>query len=118
MADTLPSFPVPALQCQVYCGQNADLSEFGNPSVISLGRFPPLPLENGPLVSSLRISVNNLRNLIVSPVLLLVLSKFCAVTWLPGGGGGTWAFFGLVCAARDSKLAPRSRICPKTDTPF
>ena len=86
MADTLPSFPVPALQCQVYCGQNADLSEFGNPSVISLGRFPPLPLENGPLVSSLRISVNNLRNLIVSPVLLLVLSKFCAATWLPREG--------------------------------
>ena len=28
----------------------------------------------------------------------------------PGrGGGGTWVFFGLVCAARDSKLAPRSQ---------
>ena len=25
------------------------------------------------------------------------------------GGGGTWVFFGWVCAARDSKLAPRSR---------
>ena len=24
-------------------------------------------------------------------------------------GGGTWVFFGWVCAARDSKLAPRSR---------
>ena len=23
------------------------------------------------------------------------------------GGGGTWVFFGLVCAARDSKFAPR-----------
>ena len=23
------------------------------------------------------------------------------------GGGGTWVFFGWVCAARDSKLAPR-----------
>ena len=23
--------------------------------------------------------------------------------------GGTWVFFGWVCAARDSKLAPRSR---------
>ena len=55
-------------------------------------------------------------------------------------GGGTWVFFGWVCAARDSKLAPhskkyfplklipllemaqffkpRSRIHPKTDTPF
>ena len=28
---------------------------------------------------------------------------------IPGGGGGTWVFFGWVCAARDSKLAPRSR---------
>ena len=27
----------------------------------------------------------------------------------PGGGGGTWVFFGWVCAARDSKLAPRSK---------
>ena len=26
----------------------------------------------------------------------------------PRGGGGTWVFFGLVCAARDSTLAPRS----------
>ena len=26
-----------------------------------------------------------------------------------GGGGGTWVFFGRVCAARDSKLAPRSK---------
>ena len=24
-------------------------------------------------------------------------------------GGGTWVFFGWVCATRDSKLAPRSR---------
>ena len=27
----------------------------------------------------------------------------------PGGGRGTWVFFGWVCAARDSKLAPRSK---------
>ena len=25
------------------------------------------------------------------------------------GGGGTWVFFGWGCAARDSKLAPRSK---------
>ena len=25
------------------------------------------------------------------------------------GGGGTWVFFGRVCAAQDSKLAPCSR---------
>ena len=29
--------------------------------------------------------------------------------WSLGPGGGTWVFFGWVCAARDSKLAPRSR---------
>ena len=35
------------------------------------------------------------------------------------GGGGTWVFFGWVCAARDSKLAPRSKKkSPKIDTPF
>ena len=34
-------------------------------------------------------------------------------------GGGTWVFFGWVCAALDSKLAPRSKkISPKIDTPF
>ena len=27
----------------------------------------------------------------------------------PRGGGGTWVFFGWVCAAWDSKLAPRSK---------
>ena len=32
-----------------------------------------------------------------------------ALAVTPGGGGGTWVFFGWVCAARDSKLAPRSR---------
>ena len=33
--------------------------------------------------------------------------------------GGTWVFFGRVCAARDSKLAPRSKKnSPKIDTPF
>ena len=26
-----------------------------------------------------------------------------------GGEGGTWVFFGWVCAARDSKLSPRSK---------
>ena len=25
------------------------------------------------------------------------------------GGGGTWVFYGWVCAARDSELAPRSK---------
>ena len=35
------------------------------------------------------------------------------------GGGGTWVFFGWVCAARDSKLAPRfKKMSPKMDTPF
>ena len=34
-------------------------------------------------------------------------------------GGCTWIFFGCVCAARDSKLAPRSKKnSPKIDTPF
>ena len=37
----------------------------------------------------------------------------------PPGGGGHLGIFGLVCAAREKKkLIPRSRIRPKTDTPF
>ena len=44
---------------------------------------------------------------------LLLLLQFCP------GGEGTWVFFGWVCVARDSKLAPRSKkISPKIDTPF
>ena len=40
-----------------------------------------------------------------------------AVNALPGGG--TWVLFGWVCAAQDSKLAPRSKKkSPKIDTPF
>ena len=36
-----------------------------------------------------------------------------------GGGGATWVFFGWVRAARESKLAPRSKKnSPKIDTPF
>ena len=36
-----------------------------------------------------------------------------------GGEGGTWVFFGWVCAVRDFKLAPRSKkLSPKIDTPF
>ena len=35
------------------------------------------------------------------------------------GRGGTWVFFGWVCAARDFKLTARSKKnSPKIDTPF
>ena len=34
---------------------------------------------------------------------------FDAFLTVPRRGGGTWVFFGWVCAARDSKLAPRSK---------
>ena len=45
------------------------------------------------------------------------LGYLIVVPW--GGGGGTWVFFGWVCAFRDSKLAPRSKKkSPKIDTPF
>ena len=32
----------------------------------------------------------------------------CFVHFFPQGGG-TWVFFGWVCAAQDSKLVPRSK---------
>ena len=32
----------------------------------------------------------------------------CFKCGVVGRGGGTWVFFGWVCAARDAKLAPRS----------
>ena len=43
---------------------------------------------------------------------LLACRLACPVTHLLSsqpGGGGTWVFFGWVCAPRDSKLAPRSK---------
>ena len=80
---------------------------------------------------------------VITAVNSLITSKGCLcmrnVCMVPGGGG-TWVFFGWVCAARDSKLAPRYkknsswnwypvlemgqffiprfRIRFKTDTPF
>ena len=50
---------------------------------------------------------------------LAIVFKEPTVGSEPGGGGGPWVFFGGVCAALDSKLAPRSKkISPKIDTPF
>ena len=44
---------------------------------------------------------------------------FNILDFYPRGGGGTWVFFGWVFAARNSKLAPRSKKnSPKIDTPF
>ena len=44
---------------------------------------------------------------------------FTLHTFMSGGGGGTWVFFGWVCAAWDSKLAPGSKkISSKIDIPF
>ena len=39
---------------------------------------------------------------LVRPIL-----EYAVLVWCPGGG--TWVFFGWVCAARDFKLAPRSK---------
>ena len=43
-----------------------------------------------------------------------------AVAKLHKAGGGAWVFFGWVCAAWDSKLAPRSKNkdSPKIGTPI
>ena len=70
---------------------------------------------------------------------MLIFDFSQGIEVLPRGGGALGYFFGWVCAARDSKLAPvlkkispkidtvlemgqffipRSRIRPKTDTPF
>ena len=37
------------------------------------------------------------------------LKQNSSIKWLFPGGGDTWVFFGWVCAAQDSKLAPRSK---------
>ena len=69
----------------------------------------------GKIIDTSQLSIN-LTQLITHIGLRLGLD----VMSLAGGGrGGTWVFFGWVCAARDSKLAPRSKkISPKIDTPF
>ena len=44
-----------------------------------------------------------------------IIRTNCGIVHLVGcrgetpGGGGTWVFFGWECAARDSKLGPRSK---------
>ena len=62
------------------------------------------------LVDRLSCRLGNLWAIWGKPFLRLV-SSVCVFSFLPGdgGGGGTWVFFGWVCAARDSKLAPRSK---------
>ena len=41
---------------------------------------------------------------------LRVAPNKCPLKILPQSpGGGTWVFFGWVCASQDSKLAPRSK---------
>ena len=50
------------------------------------------------------MQISSLKSVIVK-----VNGIFSQEPWIPPGGGGTWVFFGWVCAARDSKLAPRSR---------
>ena len=67
----------------------------------------------GKIIVTSQLSIN-LTQLITHIGLRLGLH----VMSLARGGGGTWVFFGWVCTARDSKFAPRSRIRPKTDTPF
>ena len=43
--------------------------------------------------------------------LYVYVANESTVTYGPGvgGGGSTWVFFGWVCAAQDSKLAPHSK---------
>ena len=69
----------------------------------------------GKIIDTSQLSIN-LTQLITHIGLRLGLH----VMSLARGGGGerTWVFFGSVCTARNSKFAPRSRIRPKTDTPF
>ena len=38
-----------------------------------------------------------------------VLNRIEQQMFVPGGGGGTWVYLGRICAARGSKLAPRSK---------
>ena len=43
-------------------------------------------------------------------LIAVITEPSLAAVAIPGGwGGGTWVFFGWVCATRDSKLAPRSK---------
>ena len=69
----------------------------------------------GPIFSSYTSRLNKIA---------FILQDFIKMMGLPlkivgaTPGGGTWVFFGWVCAARDSKLAPRSKkISPKIDCP-
>ena len=53
------------------------------------------------------------RLILILPTIRLIHNFLCLVLIAklarPPGGGGTWVFFGWVCAAWHSKLAPRSR---------
>ena len=54
---------------------------------------------------------------VLNNIMTKCLLHFFRRKYVPGGGD-TWVFFGWVCAARASKLAPRSKKnSPKIDTP-
>ena len=59
----------------------------------------------GKIIDTSQLSIN-LTQLITHIGLRLGLH---VMSLARGGRGGTWVFFGWVCAARDSKLAPRSQ---------
>ena len=51
--------------------------------------------------------------------LFYTMSQLACLLLRISPGGGTWVLFGWVCAAWDSKLAPRyKKTSPKIDTPF
>ena len=65
---------------------------------------------------SLLVHVKPPSQLTIKPHLI---NPYFSEIWYSTPGGGTWAFFGWVCAARDSKLPPRSKTISLTiDTPF
>ena len=83
-------------------------------SLSSSEKFKKELRHQGKIIDTSQLSIN-LTQLITHIGLRLGLH---VMSLARGGGGGTWVFFGWVCTARNSKFAPRSRIRPKTDTPF
>ena len=62
----------------------------------------------GKIIDTSQLSIN-LTQLLTHIGLRLGLHVMSLARGGEGGRGGTWVFFGWVCAARDSKLAPRSK---------
>ena len=86
---------------------NLSLSQQENTQTLGAARFKPSAAQTERKIACEQGKTEMKDKTSTPKYLPLLITHIPAHT--PKPGGSTWVFFGWVCAARDSKLAPRSR---------